>query len=111
MTLNDIIVNALMQMDRGHDAQTLDIFFLTKGGLCIFNGVNAQTMADARRIQGILKNSSTADSRGAICRDKLYFTISENNKCAMIEYDLTRGAYMLRRGFTAYDICSKGGTG
>ena len=86
------------------------LFFLTKGGLCIFNGVNAQTMADARRIQGILKNSSTADSRGAICRDKLYFTISENNKCAMIEYDLTRGAYMLRRGFTAYDICSKGGT-
>ena len=26
MTLNDIIVNALMQMDRGHDAQTLDIW-------------------------------------------------------------------------------------
>ena len=26
MTLNDIIVSALAQLDRGHDAQTLDIW-------------------------------------------------------------------------------------
>ena len=69
-------------------------------------------MGDARRIQNMLKSASTAASRGAICRDKLYFTIGEGGGHAivLIEYDIMRAAYMLRRGFRAYDICSSGGT-
>ena len=88
------------------------LFFLTQGGLCIFNGVNAQLMGDARRIQNALVSASTAASRGAICRDKLYFTIDEGggHANAVIEYDIMRAAYMIRRGFRAYDICSSGGT-
>ena len=57
-------------------------------------------------------SASTAASRGAICRDKLYFTIDEGggHANAVIEYDIMRAAYMIRRGFKAYDICASGGT-
>lgn len=88
------------------------LFFLTQGGLCVFNGVNAQLLNNARCIQKELERASTANSRGAICRDILYFTVDEDGgECnAVIEYDVLRGAYMLRRGFSAYDICAYGGT-
>lgn len=87
------------------------LFFLTQGGICLFNGVNAQLLGNARCIKGELGRASTANSRGAICRDVLYFTLDEDGAeaNAIIEYDILRGAYMLRRGFKAYDICSHGG--
>lgn len=87
------------------------LFFLTRGGIAVFNGVNAALMSDAKRISKILDNSSVSESRGAICSDKLYFTLDEagGEANALIEYDISRGIYMLRRGFRAYDICSVDG--
>lgn len=85
------------------------LYYLTGGGLCCFNGVNAQPMPDARRIRLVLAGASTADSRGALCRDKLYFSIDEDGNCAVVEYDLVRCTYMLRRGFTAHDLSAWNG--
>lgn len=83
------------------------LYFLTKGGLCRFNGVTAAPMADARRIKNILNNASVEDTKGAVARSRLYFTIREGeNSDAIVEYDLLRRSYMLRRGFGAADIAS-----
>ena len=83
------------------------LYFMTKGGLCRFNGVTAAPMADARRIKNTLLSASVEDTKGAIARSKLYFTIRENqNSDAIVEYDLLRRAYMLRRGFDAADIAA-----
>lgn len=86
------------------------IYFMTAGGLCSFNGVAAQTTADARRIRTILETADVSLSKGALCRDKLYFSFSDSAGGGLIEYDLVRGVYMLRRGFETADITSLNGT-
>ena len=86
------------------------LYYLTPGGLCCFNGVSAAPLPDARRIRTVLSHASTANTRGTLCDDKLYFTIDESGSCALVEYDLVRCTYMLRRGFTANDLCARGGT-
>ena len=86
------------------------LYYMTPGGLCCFNGVSAAPLGDARRIRTVLANASAANSHGALCRDKLYFTLEESGSCALVEYDLVRSTYMLRRGFTAHDLCAWGGT-
>ena len=83
------------------------LYFMTKGGLCRFNGVTAAPMPDARRIKNTLKGASVEDTKGAVARSKMYFTIRENeNADAIVEYDLQRHSYMLRRGFDAADIAA-----
>lgn len=83
------------------------LYFMTKGGLCRFNGVAASPMPDARRIKGILSGASVEDTKGAINRSKLYFTIKDGeNSDAIVEYDMQRRAYMLRKGFAAADIAA-----
>ncbi len=83
------------------------LYFMTKGGLCRFNGVTAAPMADARRIKNILSTASVEDTKGAVARSKLYFIIREDeNNDAIVEYDLLRRSYMLRRGFGAADIAA-----
>lgn len=85
------------------------LFFLTKEGLGIFNGVGAQRMKDAKKICRTLENCSLQNSKGALCDGKLYFTADENGSPLTIEYDLERGTYMLRRGFCAHDLCAFNG--
>jgi len=85
------------------------LYFMTDGGLCRFNGVSAAYMPDARRIKDILAAASTAGTRGACARDKLYFSLSMNGEDALVEYDLIRRAYMLRSGFGIGDIAAWGG--
>lgn len=86
------------------------LYYLTPGGLCCFNGVSAAPLPDARRIRTVLSGASTASTRGALSGDKLFFTVDEGGSCALVEYDLVRCTYMLRRGFTANDLCAHGGT-
>ena len=86
------------------------LYYMTKSGLCCFNGVSAAPMGDARRLRTVLAGADTACTKGAICRDKLYFTLQEREGTAVAVYDLVRGAYMMRRGFTAHDLCARGGT-
>lgn len=83
------------------------LYFLTKGGLCRFNGVNAAPMADAQRIRKILDAASVEDTRGAAARSRLYFTIREGEDSeAIVEYDLRRQTYMLRKGFGVADVAA-----
>lgn len=85
------------------------LYFLTAGGICCFNGVTAGPMGDARRIKRLLEGADVSAARGALCRDRLYFTFEDAAGEAMIEYDLVRGLYMLRRGFSVRGLCAGGG--
>ncbi len=85
------------------------VFYLTGAGLFSFNGVTARRMPDARCIRGFLAGADVADARGVCARDKLFYAARENGQSALIEYDLSRRAYMLRRGFTVYDLCARDG--
>ncbi len=85
------------------------VYYLTAAGLFAFNGVTARAMADARRIKTFLAMADAADARGALAREKLLFLLKENGESAVVEYDLLRRTYMLRRGFTAYDLCASDG--
>lgn len=81
-------------------------YFMTNNGLCVFNGVTVRRSKDAERIGRILAAASAADSRGALAGNKLYFTLSLGGASAVIEYDLERRAYMLRRGFSLCDAAA-----
>lgn len=86
------------------------LYFMTAGGLCCFNGVTAAPMRDARKIRTLLENSDVSASMGALCRDRLYFSLTDSDGDALIEYDLVRGVYMLRRGFAVKGLCARDGT-
>ncbi len=82
------------------------LYFMTKGGLCRFNGVSATLMGDARRIRKLLSGADVSASRGAAARGKLYYSFEDAKGGGIIEYDLLRRTYMLRRGFDVGDIAS-----
>ena len=82
------------------------LYFLTAGGLCCFNGVNAGLLSDARRIHKTLAAMDASNCRGALARNKLYFTLSGPEEDMLVEYDLFRRAYMFRRGFSIGDIAA-----
>lgn len=86
------------------------LYYMTKSGLCCFNGVSAAPMGDARRIRTLLAEADTSCAKGAILADKLYFALSHKGAPALLVYDLVRGAYMLRNGFTVHDIAARRGT-
>ncbi len=85
------------------------LYFMTAGGMCCFNGVTAAPMRDARRIRLLLEEGDVSASMGALCRDKLYFSMRDARGDALIEYDLVRGVYMLRRGFSVRALCARDG--
>lgn len=87
------------------------LVFMTKDGLCSFNGITVRQLADANYIKDILKHSFTYDSKGAYFDGKFYFSIRENDYSttnAIIEYDPLRSSYMIRRGFFVADLYSNG---
>ena len=86
------------------------LYFMTAGGMCCFNGVTAEPMRDARRIRLLLGAGDVSASMAALCRDRLYFSITDNGDFALIEYDLVRSSYMIRRGFDARGLCALDGT-
>ncbi|HWQ58317.1 MAG TPA: hypothetical protein VN540_04785 [Clostridia bacterium] len=86
------------------------LYFMTAGGMCCFNGVTAEPMRDARKIRLLLEAGNVSASMGALCRDKLYFSMTDAAGGALIEYDLVRAAYMLRRGFSVRGLCARAGT-
>lgn len=85
------------------------LYFMTAGGICCFNGVTAGPMPDARRVKRLIEGADVSASSGALCRDRLYFTMEDAAGTALIEYDLVRGLYMLRRGFTLSGMCASDG--
>jgi hypothetical protein len=90
------------------------LYFLTMGGMYYFDGQSVQKKADADKVQLLLKNANLSACSAAARGDNLYFAFreepdgGENN--AILIYDLARGTYMLRRGFTLSGLFAAGGT-
>jgi len=91
-------------------------YYLTPAGLYYFNNITVQPLPNARSIQRFMKDAKVEISKGAECKDKLYFSCyaggspsGRNYDSHIIEYDLRRGAYMIRDGFTIADITSHDG--
>lgn len=90
------------------------LFFLTEGGMYYFDGQNVQRKSDADKVQDFLAGADLSACVAAACRDKLYFAVKEDATAsgndAILVYDLARGTYMVRRGFTLHGMCAAGGT-
>lgn len=84
------------------------LYFLASEGMQCFNGVSV-SRADGRMLIKTLAAAETANTRSAKAGDKLLFSVTETGGDALIEYDLARGTFMLRRGFGVRDMCAHEG--
>jgi len=82
------------------------VYYLTAEGLYLFNGVTIQPTADARCIRTLLRRADLTKCTGTAVGDRLYFTLHEGEENLMVEYDLIRRTYMVRRGFSVKDLLS-----
>lgn len=85
------------------------IYYVTKEGLCSFNGVDASPLPDARMIKGIMESADVSDTRLAVAGDRLFFTVKIGYETRLIEYDPVLRRYMQYGGFFARDIVNEGG--
>ncbi len=88
------------------------LYFLTRAGLYLFDGQSVKRMSDADKARAFLKNADVTRCVSAASADKLYFSVREggsNGNNAVLVYDLSRGVYMVRRGFAAVDFAAVGG--
>ncbi|MEZ4627428.1 MAG: hypothetical protein R2912_04870 [Eubacteriales bacterium] len=90
------------------------LYFLTEGGMYYFDGQSVQKKRDADKVQSLLKNANLFACMACARGDNLYFSFHEGSDAgandAILIYDLVRGTYMVRRGFTARGLYSAGGT-
>lgn len=91
-------------------------YYLTPVGLYYFNNITVQPLPDARMIQRFMSASYVEWSKGAECKDKLYFTcyvgdspVDRDYDNCIIVYDIRRGTYMVRDGFEVADLISHDG--
>lgn len=90
------------------------LYFLTEGGMYYFDGQAVQRKADADKVRLLLMNANLAGCVAAARGDKLYFAFreapGEGANDTVLIYDLERGTYMLRRGFSVCGFFAAGGT-
>ena len=90
------------------------LFFLTDGGMYLFDGQTVRRQADSDMARAFLERADQSRCTSATCRDKLYFAVREGESAAcadaLLVYDTARGTYMARRGFFARDLCAASGT-
>ena len=84
------------------------LYFLTKGGLCCYDGQTVRRPGSFRALEPFLNEASLDNVRSAACCDTLYFAVHTgevpSGNDVVIEYDVLRDRYMLRRGFIAADL-------
>lgn len=84
------------------------LFFLTDGGLCFYDGQTVRKSAAFRALEPLLRQANLGGVRAAACGDTLYFAIRTRFGApyndTVIEYDVLRDRFMLKRGFTAADL-------
>ncbi|MBO4385305.1 MAG: hypothetical protein J5854_07830 [Clostridia bacterium] len=85
------------------------IYYVTKEGLCSFNGADASPLPDARMIKGVMASADTSGTRLAVVGDRLYFTVKVGLFTRLIEYDTALRRYMQYSGFFARDIVNDDG--
>ncbi|MDO4544326.1 MAG: hypothetical protein Q4C01_07210 [Clostridia bacterium] len=86
------------------------LFFLTKSGLSCYDGQTVVRPYAATAMNGLLKDADLSICKAVSCGDKLYFAIRESEDAtyndALLEYDVVRGCWMIRRGFETVDMSS-----
>ena len=83
------------------------LFFLTQEGLAYYDGQTVQRPAGGGALCKLLKKLDFSLCTSAACGDKLYFAARENDPLyndILIEYDVLRDSFMLRRGFSPVDL-------
>ncbi len=84
------------------------LFFLTDGGLCFYDGQTVRKSAAFRALEPLLRQSNLGGVRAAACDDTLYFATRTRYGApyndTVIEYDVLRDRFMLKRGFTTADL-------
>lgn len=90
------------------------LFFLTAAGLSFYDGQTVRRTAHGHYLSELLGKADLSRCIGASCGDKLYFAVKEDpavtHNDVLIEYDVRRDAFMLRRGFACVDMVSHHGT-
>ncbi len=89
------------------------LYFLTDSGLCFYDGQTVRRPQSFRALHKLLSTCSLDRCEAAACGDQLYFAVREHADSAyndlLIEYDLMRETFMVRRGFTAAGLCAARG--
>ena len=89
------------------------LFFLTAEGLSYYDGQTVRRTAHGHYLSTLLKKADLSRCMGASCGEKLYFAVKEQASAVhndvLIEYDVRRDAFMLRRGFETVDMYSHHG--
>ena len=84
------------------------LYFLTDSGLCCYDGQTVRRPQHAAALLPLLRQATLSGAVSAACDDRLYFAFRSGSQAegadVMIEYDILRDSYMLRRGFTFADI-------
>jgi len=86
------------------------LYFLTDGGLYFYDGQTVRRSQAFRAIEPLLKASDLGEARAAACGDVLYFALRTRASLPyndiIVEYDVLRDRYMLRRGVCIADLCA-----
>ena len=90
------------------------LFFLTDRGLYFYDGQTVRRTAHGADLLPLLSQVDFSAAASAACGDTLYFAVKENGTSVhndlLIEYDVVRDCFLLRRGFETVDIASCYGT-
>lgn len=90
------------------------LFFLTDRGLYFYDGQTVRRTAHGADLLPLLEQVDFSAAASAACADTLYFAVKENSASThndlLIEYDVLRDCFLLRRGFETVDLTSCYGT-
>ncbi|MBR0507528.1 MAG: hypothetical protein IJJ86_02860 [Clostridia bacterium] len=86
------------------------LFFLTDGGLYFYDGQTVRRSPAFRALEPLLKASDLSEARAAACGDVLYFALRSRASLPyddlVVEYDVLRDRYMVRKGMRIADLCA-----
>jgi hypothetical protein len=90
------------------------LFFLTDKGLYFFDGQTVRRTSHGADLVPLLAQVDFSAAASAVCGDSLYFAVKEHatsvHNDLLIEYDVLRDCFLLRRGFQTVDLMSCYGT-
>ena len=90
------------------------LFFLTDRGLYFYDGQTVRRTAHGADLLPLLRQVDFSAAASAACGDTLYFAVKEHASSVhndlLIEYDVLRDCFLLRRGFETVDLVSCYGT-
>ena len=90
------------------------LFFLTDRGLYFYDGQTVRRTLHGADLLPLLQAVDFSAAASAACGDTLYFAVKEHASSVhndlLIEYDVLRDCFLLRRGFETVDLMSCYGT-